>query len=131
MGAAACRNSFSAADKKITPTNFQLEIIQLGDFRRNEVIRDLMLLLMQRIGTRLDIQKIAKELGVSRPALAEYISFLEGTYFIKTINPFSQEKDTEIRKMPKVYLCDTGIANHFAKLDIGRLFENSIFQNLR
>jgi predicted AAA+ superfamily ATPase len=35
---------------------FQLEVIQLGDFRKNDVIRDLMLLLMQRLGSRLDLQ---------------------------------------------------------------------------
>ena len=51
---------------------FQLEVIQLGDFRKNEVIRDLMLLLMQRLGSRLDIQKISEELGVSRPTLQDY-----------------------------------------------------------
>jgi len=33
--------------------------------------------------------------------------------------------------MPKVYLCDTGLVNHLVKLDLGLLFENSIFQNLR
>ncbi|TKJ35853.1 hypothetical protein CEE39_00550 [bacterium (candidate division B38) B3_B38] len=110
---------------------FQLEILQLGDFRRNEAIRDLMLLLMQRLGSKLDIQNISRELGISRPTLSEYISFLEGIYFIKTIRPFSKGRNSEIRKMPKVYLCDTGIANHFANLDMGSLFENSIFQNLR
>lgn len=110
---------------------FQLEILQLGDFRRNKAIRDLMLLLMQRVGSKLDIQKLSKELGISRPTLNEYISFLEGTYFIKTIGPFSRGRDTEIRKMPKVYLCDTGLANHLAKLEMGELFENSVFQNLR
>lgn len=110
---------------------FLLEIMQLGDFRRNEVIRDLMLLLMQRVGAKLDIQKISKELSVSRPTLNEYISFLEGTYFIKRIRPFTKGKDTEIRKMPKVYMCDTGLAGHIARLETGRLFENSVFQNLR
>ena len=110
---------------------FQLEVVQLGDFRRNEVIRDLMLLLMQRVGSKLDIQKLSKELKISRPALNGYISFLEGTYFIKTIKPFSRGRDTEIRKMPKVYLCDSGLANHFAKLGQGALFENSVFQSLR
>lgn len=110
---------------------FQLEVLQLGDFRRNKVIRDLMLLLMQRIGSKLDIQKLSNDLGISRPTLSEYISFLEGTYFIKTIRPFSIGKSSEIRKMPKIYLCDTGLANHFARLDTGRLFENSVFQNLR
>ena len=110
---------------------FQLEVTQLGDFRKNEVVRDLMLLLMQRIGSRLDVQKLSRELNVSRPTLNDYISFLEGTYFIKLIRPFSVGGDTEIRKMPKVYVCDTGLANHFARLDTGVLFENSIFQNLR
>lgn len=115
--------------EEIFSSFFQLEILQLGDFRRNEVIRDLMLLLMQRVGSKLDIQKISKELGVSRPTLNGYISFLEGTYFIKTIRPFSHGRSSEIRKMPKVYLCDTGLANHLAKSDMGSIFENSIFQN--
>ena len=110
---------------------FQLEVIQLGDFRKNEVIRDLMLLLMQRVGSRLDIQKLSRELGISRITLNQYISFLENTYFIKTIKPFSKGKDSELRKSPKVYICDTGLANQFAKLDDGRLFENSVFQNIR
>jgi predicted AAA+ superfamily ATPase len=110
---------------------FQLEITQLGDFRKNEIVRDLMLLLMQRTSSKLDIQRISKELKISRPTLNEYISFLESTYFIKIIRPFSKGKDTEIRKMPKLYLCDSGITNHFTRLDKGVLFENSVFQNLR
>jgi len=110
---------------------FQLEILQLADYRHNDVIRDLMLLLMQRLGSKLDIQKISRELGVSRPTLNEYISFLEGTYFIKSVRPFSKSRNSEIRRMPKVYICDSGLANHFAKLSEGNLFENNVFQNLR
>ena len=110
---------------------FQLEVLQLGDFRKNEVIRNLMLLLMQRTGSQLDIQKLSSELGVSRQTLNDYIAFLESTYFIKTIRPFSMGRDSEIRKIPKVYICDTGLANCFAKLNAGALFENSVFQNLR
>lgn len=110
---------------------FQLEVLQLGDFRRNEVIRDLMLLLMQSTGSKIDIQKMSRDLKISRPTLYNYLAFLEGTYFIKTVKPFSRGKSTEVRKMPKVYICDTGLANHFVKLDEGHLFENSIFQNLR
>ncbi|HWR90659.1 MAG TPA: ATP-binding protein [Dissulfurispiraceae bacterium] len=110
---------------------FQLEVLQLGDFRRNDVIRDLMLLLMQSTGSKLDIQRISRDLKVSRPAIYDYLAFLEGTYFIKTIRPFSKGRSTEVRKMPKVYICDTGMANHFARLDEGHIFENSVFQNLR
>ncbi len=110
---------------------FQMEVVTLSNFRRNEIVRDLMLLLIERIGSKIDIQKLSKELKVSRPTLNEYISFLEATYFITTIRPFGKGKDFEIKKMPKVYLCDSGLANCLAPLDTGRLFENSIFQNLR
>jgi len=126
----------SAEEKKraleeIFTSFFQMEIVQLGDFRRNDVIRDLILLLMQRIGSKLDVQKLSKELGVSRATLNEYISFLESTYFIKRVRPFNRGRDYEIRKIPKIYLCDTGLANHFARLDSGTIFENVVFQNLR
>lgn len=119
------------AIEEIFTSFFQLEVIQLGDFRKNQIIRDLILLLMQRAGSKLDIQRLSRELEISRQTLNDYISFLEGTYFIKTIRPFSRGRDIEIRKTPKVYICDSGLANHFAKLDMGTLFENASFQSLR
>lgn len=110
---------------------FQLEVLQLGDFKKNDVIRDLIFLLIERVGTKLDINKLSSELGISRITLNEYISFLEGTYFIKLIRPFSKNMDAEIRKMPKFYICDSGLANHFSKISQGSLFENNVLQNLK
>jgi hypothetical protein len=110
---------------------FQLEVIQLGDFRKTNVIRDMMLLLMERTGSKLDIQKLSRELGAARTSIHEYISFLENTYFIKLVRPFSRNRDTEIRSIPKVYLCDSGMVNRFARVNEGILFENNIFSILR
>lgn len=117
--------------EEIFTSFFQQEVLQLGNFRKNEVIRDLILLLIQRLGSKVDIQKISRELGIRRPTLYDYIAFLEGTFFIKTLRPFTKGKDSEIRKMPKVYICDSGLANYLVNLDSGLLFENSVFQNLR
>ena len=110
---------------------FQLEVIQLGDYRKTSVVRDLMLLLMQRIGSKIDIQKIASELGVSRPTVYDYLSFLEGTYFTNFVPLWSKSKDVEIRGSEKVYLCDVGLANILAKVPDGALYENAVFQLLR
>ena len=33
--------------------------------------------------------------------------------------------------MPKFYLCDTGLVNHFARVSEGALFENAVFNALR
>lgn len=110
---------------------FQLEVVGLGDFRKTSVVRDLMLLLMQRAGSRLDIQKLSSELGVSRPSIYEYLAFLEGTYFIHLIKPYSKSKDAEIRGSEKVYICDSGLLNNTMQVADGALFENNIFQLLR
>lgn len=110
---------------------FQLEVLRLGDFKKINVIRDLMLLLMERVGSKLDIQKLSRELGVVRDTINNYIAFLENTYFIKLIRPFSRNRDSEIRSTPKFYLCDSGIINQFAKVSAGALFENVIFSALR
>lgn len=126
----------SAEEKKmmledIFSAYFQLEITQLGNFKKTGAIRDLMLLLMERIGAKLDILKLSKEIGVARDTIYNYISFLEDTFFIKTIRPFSRNRDTEIRTAPKFYLCDTGLANHFSVASAGALFENAILLALR
>jgi len=110
---------------------YQMEVLQLGDFRRTNAIRDLILLLMERSGSRLDVQKLAKELGVVRETVNNYLSFLEGTYFISLIRPFSTNRDTEIRSQQKVYVCDTGLMNRFARVSSGSLFENAAFHALR
>jgi uncharacterized protein len=110
---------------------FKFEIVQLSNYRKSEVIRDLMLLLMRKTGSRLDVQKISLELNISRATTYEYLAFLEGSYFVKTILPYTVQSDIEIRKSPKIYICDSGLVNHFARTTEECLFENSVFQNLR
>lgn len=110
---------------------FQMEVKQLSDFKKISKFRDLMLLLLERIGNKLDIQKLSQELGISRSVIYDYLNFLEGTYFIKLIRPFSKSRDVEIRSVPKIYVCDSGLANNLAQLSRGALFEQAIFQSLR
>lgn len=121
----------SEALKDIFSSFFNKEVLQLGDFRNNQIIRDLMLLLLQRIGSRLEMAKIASELGISRLTLKEYLAFLEGTYFISLVKPFSRSRDVEIRGAPKIYCIDSGLANQLAKVEFGHVFENAIFHQLR
>lgn len=117
--------------RDIFSSYFNKEILQFGDFRNNRSVRDLMLLLLSRVGSHLDIQKLSKELGVARQTIKEHLSFLEGTYFISLIYPYTRNLDVEIRSTPKVYLCDTGLVSALAPVDFGHVFENMIFHQLR
>ena len=56
-----------------------------------------------------------QEEKMKKVALYDYLAFLEGTFYIKMIRPFSRQRNSEIRKMPMAYLCDSGLAGHFAR----------------
>lgn len=110
---------------------YQKEVLTLGGFRNNQVIRDLILLLASRVGSRIDVQKISAELGVSRVTIQEYLAFLEATYFIYLIPPFTANRDVEIRSSKKVYFVDSGLVKKLSNADFGSLFENMIFHQLK
>lgn len=109
---------------------FEKDVRGLADFKEINKFRDLLLLLLKRIGTKLDVSKLASELGVSRETIYSYISFLEKTYFIKLISPFTKSIDREVSGTKKIYICDNGIGKYIGKCDDGNLLENAVFNNL-
>lgn len=107
------------------------DIRQMADFKNLAAFHDLMMLLMQRVGSLLDITKLASEVGISRDSVYTYLSFLEGTYFISLVKPFSNNVDREISGRRKVFLCDNGFLSLFSKVSQGSLLENAVYNNLR
>jgi len=59
------------------------------------------------------------------------LDFLEKTYFIFLLTPYSRSVDSEVRGAKKIYFCDTGLLNYLGKIPSGVNFENVVFQNLR
>ena len=110
---------------------FEIDVKNLADFKELSKLRDLILLLVPRVGSKLDITKLASELEVSRETIYSYLSFLEQTYFISMIPKFSKSFDRKSAGSKKLYYCDSGLANHLGRLSEGQLFENIVFQNLR
>jgi len=110
---------------------FEIDVKNLADFKDLSKLRDLILLLVSRIGSKLDISKLASELGVSRETVYSYLSFLEQTYFISMIKKYSKSFDRKAAGSMKLYYCDSGLANYLGNPSEGQLFENVIYQNLR
>jgi len=110
---------------------YQKEILLLSDFRKTNVMKNTIILLSQRVGSKLDIAKIASELGVSRITIQEYLDFLEQTYFIKRIRPFSKKIDVALRGQQKPYLCDSGMLTKMGKVPDSTILENSILNMLK
>ncbi|MBI5122617.1 ATP-binding protein [Candidatus Roizmanbacteria bacterium] len=116
---------------EIFTSYFEKDAKNLSDFREMSKLRDLILLLIPRIGSKIEVVKLSSNLGVSRETVYGYLSFLEQTYFIKLLPKFSASIDRQAAGSKKLFLCDAGMANMLGKVSWGQLFEQSIFQNLR
>ncbi len=110
---------------------FEMEVRRLADFKPINNFRDLMLLLLQRTGAKLEISKLASEVGVSRDTIYSYLAFLQGTYFIDLVVPYTLNRDREVSGAKKLYICDNGFIRHFGKVNEGSLLENGVFLDLR
>lgn len=110
---------------------FEKDVRSLADFKQIGKLRDLILLLAQRTGSKIAITKISSEIGLSRDTLYSYLYFLERTYFIFFVNPLSKSANGEVRGAKKVYFCDNGLLNYLGKVTEGALLENAVFQNLK
>lgn len=114
----------------ILSSYINIDLVQIADIKKIPELRNIIKLLAARIGSKLDISKIANAVNLSRQTVENYIYLLENTYFIKTIPVYSLNADREIVKARKVYFLDNGIATQFAELSSGSKFENAIFNQL-
>ncbi len=104
---------------------------QLSDFRNIQKFQDLLLLLLKRVGSKLDITKLAQECGVSRDTIYNYLAFLEKTFFMQFLRPFTKNVDREISGARKGYIADHGLLQSFRSFSSGAVLENSILTQMK
>jgi hypothetical protein len=116
--------------KDVLNSHIELDVRLLGDISSSDVLHKLILLLANRVGSKIDYSKISSLLVVNRNKIKEYILLLEHTYLIKTINVFTKGIDKQIAKQPKLYFTDNGLLQICAQLSSGSIFENAVANQL-
>ena len=117
--------------EQVFKSYFEIDVKSLADFRDLSKLRDMILLVSARVGSKLDITKLSSELGIARETVYSYLEFLSQTYFISLLPRATKSIDRRISGQKKLYLCDGGLANAIGKLSQGALFEQAVFQTLR
>ncbi|SKB49104.1 ATP-binding protein [Dyadobacter psychrophilus] len=116
--------------KDILSSYINYDLSVLADIRSPIDIFTLIKLLSIRVGTKLDISKLASMTSLSRNLVENYLDLLEKSYLIRTIPVLSRSPDREIVKAKKVYFLDNGIASLSGELGSGSKFENAVFNQL-
>jgi len=116
--------------KNIFASFFEKDLNILSDYKDIQELRDLLLLLVPRVGSLLDVTRIASELGVNRPKVYAYLEFLQGTFIIKLLPRYAKGIDRSVAGGKKVYFNDTGLLKIIGNVNDSQLFENGVVNQL-
>ncbi len=108
------------------------DLFLFGDIRNSFAFEKLVKLLALRIGGEISYTELAKEAGVSRDTIYNYINLLEQAFIVFRLMPLYTNKTKEINKSHKIYFYDVGIRNALIgntdpidiRPDKGAIFEN-------
>ena len=113
------------------------DLFALAGIRQNEKFMHLVKLLAYNVGAEVNYDNLARDTGLSRTTVADYLQLLEQCFIIKICPSFSRNLSNELKKGKKVYFCDNGVRNaiigDFSPMvarpsqDGGALWENFFF----
>ncbi|MFP4026119.1 MAG: ATP-binding protein [Thiohalospira sp.] len=103
------------------------DIIAFYHLKDEQLIKDFFLLLMERAGKQISINKIASILSVSPDTARRYLTIFSNCYIIHLMDRYGKTNE-RILSPKKIYAADLGIRNIFTGYrDFGSLFENYAF----
>lgn len=116
----------------LTNSYLYKDLLEFGDIRNANKIRDLLKLLAFQIGSQVSIAELATSLGMSHGTVDRYIDLLEKSFIIFRLSGFSRNLRNEVKKMNKIYFYDIGVRNAIIgnlnllanRDDGGKLWEN-------
>lgn len=131
--------------EQIPPINFypsyiqtyiERDVRQLKNIGNLENFQTFLRLCAARVGQLINFSSLAQDAGISHVTAKQWLSILKASYIVFTLQPYYQNFNKRLIKMPKLFFYDTGLAcsllglekeeqvqNHYLK---GALFENLI-----
>ncbi len=124
------RNDIAYIQELIDDIIFK-DIVSHYNLRSNQVLKDFFLLLMERAGKQLSLNKIAKILFVSPDTARRYMEYFADTFLVYQVARHGTTNE-RLLSQKKVYAPDIGIRNFFTGYrDTGSVFENYVFLKIK
>ena len=108
------------------------DIIAFHHISNEKVIKELFVLLCERVGKAMSYNKIANILKISVDSAKRYIGYFEKAYLFYTVDKYSKSYNESVTSPKKIYIGDVGIKNLITGFrDLGASYENLVFLNIK
>ncbi|MCH9769974.1 MAG: ATP-binding protein [Gammaproteobacteria bacterium] len=121
-------------------TYIERDVRQLINIKNLNLFNKFIKLCAGRIGSTIEANNLANEVGVSHHTINQWLSILEASYIIFRLPPYFENFGKRVIKSPKLYFTDVGLAAHLLDIETtnqiardplrGALFENLVILEL-
>ena len=117
--------------KELVDDIIQKDIAAFYGVKDTQILKDFFLLLMERSGKIISINKIAKILDISPDSAKRYLKMFADSYLIFLVSRFGKTNE-RLLSAKKIYAADLGMRVYFTGFrDKGSLFENYVFLKIK
>ncbi|MCC6636332.1 MAG: ATP-binding protein [Ignavibacteriaceae bacterium] len=107
------------------------DISALHNIKNTSSLKEMYLLLMERSGKSISLNKVANILELSPDTVKRFLTYFEEVFLISTISKCGKTNQS-ILSLKKIYSVDLGLRNLFTGFrDKGSLFENYLFNKIK
>lgn len=108
------------------------DIINFYQLKNPELLRDLFLLLADRVGSQTTYSKLANILSLKMDTVKKYIYYLKSSFLIDELSRFTHSRGSRIYGPKKFYTYDNGLLFHLlGRFSQSSAFEQSLFSFLK
>ncbi|MDO8460298.1 MAG: ATP-binding protein [Nanoarchaeota archaeon] len=108
------------------------DIIAYHKITAEKTIKELFVLLCQRVGKPMSYNKIAEILKISVDSAKRYVGYFEKAYLFYVVDRYSKSLNERITSPKKIYIGDVGIKNCITGFkDLGASYENLVFLKIK
>jgi predicted AAA+ superfamily ATPase len=117
--------------KELVDDIIKKDIASFYNVKSTQILQDFFLLLMERAGKNLSINKAANILSISPDSAKRYLQMFADSYLIYLLPRYGKTNET-LLSPKKIYAPDLGIRTLFTGFrDKGSLFENYVYLNIK
>ena len=108
------------------------DIIAYHGITAEKTIKELFVLLCQRVGKPMSYNKISEVLKISVDSAKRYVGYFEKAYLFYIVDRHAKSYNERVTSPKKIYAGDVGIKNLVTGLkDLGASFENLVFLKIK
>lgn len=122
-------------------TYVQRDVSNLKKIGDLALFQKFIMMLAHTVGSPLNVNSVARELGIDWHTAHNWLSVLERSYIVTLLRPYYKRVKRTLTRSPKLYFCDTGLLCHLLKINslealltgkyLGHIFENLIVSETR